>query len=134
MSNIKWFVYDAEGKAPGRCATAITKMLRGKDTLPYFPNKLGDCGVIVINAAKIKMSGGKAKKKEYFFHPTTQPGHWKKITLEKLLAKDPSKVMMEALKGMLPKNRLRKAALRRVRIYPGAEHPHAANIAGGQNG
>jgi len=121
-------------KSIGRCAVQISKILRGKDTLPYHPNKLADCGVVVINAEKFKLTGNKANTKEFFFHPTTQPGHWKRITLQKLLDKNPRKVILEAVKGMLPKNRLRKTALRRIRVYPGEEHPHAANITGVKNG
>lgn len=130
MKNLKWFICDAKDKSIGRCAVQISKILRGKDTLPYHPNKLADCGVVVINAERVKLTGNKATKKEFFFHPTTQPGHWKRITLQKLLDKNPRKVILEAVKGMLPKNRLRRKALSRIRVYPGEEHPHAANIAG----
>ncbi|PIU18913.1 MAG: 50S ribosomal protein L13 [Elusimicrobia bacterium CG08_land_8_20_14_0_20_44_26] len=128
MESLKWLVLNAEGKAIGRCAEEISKILRGKNALPYSPNKLGDCGVVVINAGKVKLTGNKAVKKEYFFHPNTRPGHWKTIALGKLLKENPRKVIMGAVKGMLPKNRLNKIALRRIRVYPGAEHPHAANI------
>jgi len=134
MKNLKWFLLDVKGKAIGRYEETISKILRGKDTLPYHPNKLADCGIVVINAKAVKLTGTKAVTKEFFFHPTTQPGHWKRITLGKLLEKDPRKVIIEAVKGMLPKNRLRKTALRRIRVYPGEKHPHAANITGVKNG
>ncbi|MCD6413814.1 MAG: 50S ribosomal protein L13 [Elusimicrobia bacterium] len=130
MNEINWFLLDAEGKSIGRIAERISIFLRGKDAIPFSENKLAPRGVVVINAGKVSIKGGKELKKEYFFHPTTKPGSWKRVSLGKLLEKSPQKVITGAVKGMLPKNKLRKLALSRIRVYPGSDHPHGANIKG----
>jgi len=130
MENLKWFLIDAEGKSPGRIAEEISKVLRGKNSVPFDPSRLAPNGVVVINAKKIKVTGRKTTQKEYFYHRTTKPGAWKKISLGKLLEEKPEEIIYNAVKGMLPKNRLRKKALSRMRIYPDEKHPHSANIVG----
>ncbi len=130
MSEIKWFLLDASGKSIGRIAEKISVFLRGKDSVPFSENKLPPRGVVVINADKVSVKGRKELKKEYFFHPTTRPGSWSRITLGKLLEKNPRRVITHAVKGMLPKNKLQEKALARIKVYPGSEHPHGANIKG----
>jgi large subunit ribosomal protein L13 len=122
-----WWVVDASGKILGRLATKIAYVLMGKhkrDYTPYIDN--GDF-VIVVNAEKIKVTGKKLKDKIYYHH-TGYLGHLKSISLEKLLEKHPERVIMLAVKRMLPKNKLQKKRLKRLKVYAGPTHPHSAQL------
>ncbi|MBX7241200.1 MAG: 50S ribosomal protein L13 [Bacteroidia bacterium] len=121
----KWVIVDAEGQILGRLASRIAIILRGKHKASYTPHV--DCGdnVIVINAEKIRVTGRKADQKEYVRH-TGYPGGQRSVTYRNMMAKAPERILMEAVKGMLPKNRLGKRIATNVRIYAGTEHPHAA--------
>jgi len=121
----QWFVVDAEGKTLGRLATAVATMLKGKHKPIYTPHMDTGDHVIVINAAKVRLTGAKPEDKKYFHH-TMYPGggSWTRVT--ELLAKHPERVVEKAVKGMLPKNRLGRAMVKKLKVYGGAEHPHVA--------
>lgn len=122
-----WHLIDAKGETLGRMATIIARLLIGKDN-PYFVRYL-DCGdwVVVINAADVKVSGKKASQKLYYRH-SGYPGGFKEITFEKQIERDPTKVIRHAVSGMLPKNKLRKTMLTRLRIFAGEEHPYKSHF------
>ena len=121
----KWFLIDAEEKVLGRLAARVASIVRGKEKTVFAPNEeLGDY-VVIINAEKIRITGNKARKKEYHHH-TGYPGGLKTLTYEKLAEKHPTSPLELAIKGMLPKGPLGRKILKNVKIYPGAEHPHAA--------
>ncbi len=121
----KWFVVDAEGKTLGRMATVVASILRGKHK-PVFTPSL-DCGdhVIVINAAKVVLTGKKLTDKMYRHH-SRFPGGLKEIPYGQFLQAQPEKAIELAIKGMLPHNRLGRQMFRKLRVYRGAEHSHAA--------
>lgn len=121
----KWYVIDAEGKVLGRVAAEAASILRGKHRPQYTPYL--DCGdhVIVVNAAKARVTGNKGTDKMYYRH-SGYPGGISEINYNDMMAKHPTRAMMLAIKGMLPHNRLGRAIARHVRVYAGAEHPHAA--------
>ena len=121
----EWYVVDAEGKTLGRLASEIAKVLRGKNKPIYTPHM--DCGdnVIVINAEKIAVTGKKMDQKVYYHH-SGWVGGMKTATLKEKLAKKPEDVMYLAVKGMLPKGPLGRSMIKKLHIYAGAEHPHAA--------
>jgi len=121
----KWFVVDAEGMILGRLATQVAARIRGKMNPLFTPHAdLGD-SIIVINAEKIALTGNKLKDKKYYRH-SGYVGGLKEITAEKLMAKNPEALIMYAVKGMLPKNRLGRQLLKKLRVYAGATHPHEA--------
>ncbi|MEO0088258.1 MAG: 50S ribosomal protein L13 [candidate division WOR-3 bacterium] len=121
----KWWLVDAKGKILGRLASKIAFLLMGKHK-PYYTPHI-DCGdfVIVINASQIKVTGKKEKKKVYYWH-TGYPGGLKSMTFEEMMKKNPKKVIELAVKRMLPKNRLRKYRLKRLKIYLDDKHLHQA--------
>jgi large subunit ribosomal protein L13 len=120
-----WYVVDAQGKTLGRLATQIADVLRGKRKPTYTPHvDVGDF-VIVINAEKIAVTGNKLEAKRYWRH-SGYPGGIKSRTLGDLLAQRPEEVIRRAVKGMLPRNRLARQQLRKLKIYAGPEHPHQA--------
>ncbi|PIZ71236.1 50S ribosomal protein L13 [Candidatus Peregrinibacteria bacterium CG_4_10_14_0_2_um_filter_43_11] len=120
----KWYLVDAEGKTLGRIATEIANIIRGKNKPIFTPHMdMGDY-VVVINANKVQLTGGKEEKKEYIHH-TGYLGHLRRKPFKEVREKNPKRVIEEAVSGMLPKNRLRKHFLERLMIYPGSEHPHA---------
>lgn len=122
----KWFVLDAEGIVLGRLASEVAKILRGKNKPIFTPHVDTGDNVIVINAAKIVLTGRKAEQKTYFQY-TGYMGHDKKVPIATVLAKHPERVIEHAVYGMLPKNSLAKQVLRlKLRVYPGAQHPHKA--------
>jgi len=121
----KWYVVDASDKVLGRLATQIAKYLRGKHKPEYTPHADAGDYIVVINAEKIKVTGNKAENKVYYSH-SGYPGGIKEITLAKLMDKKPTEVIERAVKGMLPKNPLGRAMLRKLKVYSGAEHPHEA--------
>lgn len=120
-----WYVVDANGKTLGRIATEIAARLRGKHKPEYTPHVDTGDYIIVINAEKVTVTGNKAKAKMYYSH-TGFPGGIKEINFEKLLAKKPEMVLESAIKGMLPKGPLGRAMFRKLKVYAGAEHQHAA--------
>lgn len=120
-----WLLVDAKDRRLGRLATGIADALRGKNKPQYTPNiDTGDF-VVVVNAAKIAVTGNKMEDKIYYRH-TGYPGGLKQRTLAEMLAKKPEEVLRLAVKGMMPKNRLARAQLKKLKIYPGPEHPHVA--------
>ena len=120
-----WLVIDATGKTLGRLATQIADALRGKRKPDYTPHvDVGDF-VIVVNAEKTSVSGNKREEKRYYRH-SGYPGGLRSRTLEEMLARRPEEVIRRAVKGMLPRNRLGRAQLRKLKVYAGPDHPHAA--------
>ena len=121
----KWYLVDAADSILGRLATAIALRLRGKHKAEYTPNQdLGDY-VVVINAAKIRVTGNKKTDKIYYRH-TGYPGGIKSINFEELLKSKPEFVIEHAVKGMLPKGPLGRRMFEKLKVYAGSEHPHAA--------
>ncbi len=121
----KWYVIDAEGKTLGRLAAKIATILRGKHKPEYTPNMpVGDY-VIVINAAKVKLTGKKLEDKIYTRY-SGYPGGLKRIPAGEMLKRHPERVIERAVKGMLPKNRLGRKLYKRLKVYAGPDHPHAA--------
>jgi large subunit ribosomal protein L13 len=120
-----WYVVDAEGKTLGRLATQIANVLRGKRKPTYTPHvDVGDF-VIVVNAEKVAVTGDKREKKLYWRH-SGYPGGIRSRTLGDLLEKRPEEVIRRAVKGMLPRNRLARQQLRKLKVYAGSDHPHQA--------
>ena len=120
-----WYVVDAENKTLGRLATQIANVLRGKRKPTYTPHvDVGDF-VIVVNAEKVAVTGDKREKKLYWRH-SGYPGGIRSRTLGDMLEKRPEEVIRKAVKGMLPRNRLARAQLRKLKVYAGSEHPHQA--------
>ncbi|HEY1236811.1 MAG TPA: 50S ribosomal protein L13 [Solirubrobacterales bacterium] len=120
-----WYVVDAEGKTLGRLASQIANVLRGKRKPTYTPHvDVGDF-VIVVNAEKVAVTGDKREKKLYWRH-SGYPGGIRSRTLGDLLEKRPEEVIRRAVKGMLPRNRLARAQLRKLKVYAGSDHPHQA--------
>lgn len=120
-----WYIVDAEGKTLGRIATEIASRLRGKHKAEYTPHVDTGDYIIVVNAEKVAVTGNKAQNKMYYSH-TGFPGGIKEISFEKLIAKKPEMVLEHAIKGMLPKGPLGRAMFRKLKVYAGAEHQHAA--------
>lgn len=123
--NRKWYILDAKDKTLGRIATVIADKLRGKNK-PIFVEYM-DCGdfVVVINTDKIKLTGGKMQKKIYYRH-TGFPGGIISPTASEMLEKKPNQLLELAVRGMLPKNRLRKEFMKKLKLYAGESHPHEA--------
>jgi large subunit ribosomal protein L13 len=120
-----WLVVDANGQTLGRLATRIADALRGKRKPEYTPHiDVGDF-VIVVNAEKISVTGNKRQQKRYYRH-SGYPGGLRSRTLEQMMERRPEEVLRLAVKGMLPRNRLGRAQLRKLKIYAGPDHPHAA--------
>jgi large subunit ribosomal protein L13 len=122
-----WRLVDAEGQTLGRLATQIATFLRGKH-LPIFSEHmdLGDF-VVVVNAGRIRVTGNKARQRIYYRH-STYPGGLKSVALGELLARHPERVVKHTVRGMLPHNALGRKMLRKLKVYAGAEHPHAAQF------
>ena len=120
-----WFVIDAEDKVLGRLATEIARRLRGKHKAEYTPHVDTGDYIVVINADKVVVTGNKFKDKVYHRH-TGYPGGLKSITFDKLQASKPEMIIEKAVKGMLPKNPLGRDMFRKLKVYAGAEHNHAA--------
>ena len=123
--NKEWVVIDAEGQTLGRMSTIVAKFLRGKYKPNYTPHV--DCGdnVIVINASKINLTGNKWDAKSYIRH-TGYPGGQRSLTAKELYGKDPARLVENAVKGMLPKNKLGAAIYRNLKVYAGADHGQEA--------
>ncbi len=121
----RWVTVDASGQVLGRLATRVAHVLRGKDLPTYAPNVDNGAGVIILNAAKIRLTGRKLEQKFYYRH-SGYPGGLRKTRLDDMLAARPEDVIRHAVRGMLPKNALGRRALKRLRVYAGAEHTHHA--------
>lgn len=121
----KWYVVDAEGKTLGRLAAEVAKVLRGKNKPTFTPHVDTGDHVIVINAEKVRFTGKKLEQKTYFRH-SGYPGGSTFVTLGNMLAKHPERVVEMAVRGMLPKNKLGTQIYRKLNVYAGPEHPHAA--------
>lgn len=121
----QWRIIDAEGQVLGRVAVEAAKLLRGKNKPEYTP--FLDCGdpVVIVNAAKIRITGSKLDQKTYYRH-SGYPGGLKEIRLNAMMRKHPTRALELAIKGMLPSNRLGRKLARQFRIYAGADHPHEA--------
>jgi large subunit ribosomal protein L13 len=120
-----WYVIDANGQTLGRMASAIASRLRGKHKPEFTPHTDTGDFIVVVNAEKVHVTGNKAKAKIYHHH-TGYPGGLKSISFEKLIEKAPEQAIELAVKGMLPKNPLGRAMARKLKVYSGGEHPHAA--------
>jgi len=120
-----WFVVDADGKTLGRLASEIAHRLRGKHKPEYTPHVDTGDYIVVINAEKVHVTGKKTTDKIYHSH-TGYPGGLKSISFEKLIDKAPERVIQGAVKGMLPRNPLGRAMFKKLKVYAGEEHPHAA--------
>jgi large subunit ribosomal protein L13 len=120
-----WLVVDAADKTLGRLATQVADLLRGKRKPTYTPHVDTGDFVIVVNAEKIHVTGNKRADKRYYRH-SGYPGGLKSRTLEEMLARRPEEVIRKAVKGMMPRNRLARKQLTKLKVYAGPEHPHAA--------
>ena len=121
----EWFVVDAEGKTLGRLATEIARRLRGKHKAEYTPHVDTGDYIVVVNAEKVHVTGKKATDKMYHHH-TGYIGGLKSISFEKQIEKAPQRVIESAVKGMLPRGPLGRAMFSKLKVYAGAQHPHAA--------
>ena len=118
-----WVVFDASDKILGLFATKIADKLRGKDKPTFTPHVDGGDFVIVINADKLKVTGNKAEQKKYFKH-SLYPGGLKEKSYKEVLESTPERIIENAVKGMLPKNKLVKSIIKKLKVYSGSEHPH----------
>jgi large subunit ribosomal protein L13 len=121
----KWWLVDADGKVLGRLATEVAVLLRGKNK-PSFAAHV-DTGdfVVVINAEKVRVTGNKLEEKMYYHH-SQYPGGLREQTLKEVLAKKPEEVIEKAVRGMIPKNTLGRAVIKKLKVYKGPAHPHEA--------
>ena len=123
--NRDWFVVDAADKTLGRLASEIAHRLRGKHKPEYTPHVDTGDYIVVINAEKVKVTGAKATDKMYHHH-SGYPGGLKSMSFEKLIDRAPERVLLRAVKGMLPRNPLGRAMFKKLKVYAGSEHPHTA--------
>jgi large subunit ribosomal protein L13 len=121
----RWYVVDADGQTLGRLATRIADTLRGKDKAQYTPHVDTGDFVVVVNAEKVRVTGNKLDQKRYYRH-SGYPGGLRSRTLREQLERRPTEVIRKAVKGMLPRNRLARQQLNKLKIYAGPEHPHEA--------
>ncbi len=124
-ANHDWYVVDAKGKVLGRLATEIARVIRGKHKAIFTPNMDTGDFVVVINADKVVLTGKRELQKTYFHH-TQYPGGVKTETFAEVMQKHPERVIENAVKGMLPKNRLGRKLIKKLKVYAGENHPHAA--------
>jgi large subunit ribosomal protein L13 len=121
----EWFLVDAQGKTLGRLASELARRLRGKHKAQYTPHVDTGDYIVVVNAEKVRVTGNKLADKMYHHH-TGYIGNLKSVNLETLLAKAPDRVITHAVKGMMPRNPLGRAMLKKLRVYAGPEHRHQA--------
>jgi large subunit ribosomal protein L13 len=121
----RWYVVDAEGQTLGRLATEIARVLRGKNKPQYTPHVDTGDFVVVVNAEKVVVTGKKAEQKVYRWH-SGYPGGLKETSYEQMMERRPTEILRKAVKGMMPNTRLARQQLRKLKIYAGPEHPHAA--------
>jgi len=128
----EWHVIDAEGQVLGRLAAEVARLLRGKHKPMYTPYL--DCGdnVVVVNAAKIRVTGNKATDKMYYRH-SGYPGGLRELNYERMMDKHPTRALELAVKGMLPHNRLGRKLATNFRVYAGSDHPHQAQVSGSKD-
>ncbi len=120
-----WYLLDASGKTLGRLASEVARRLRGKHKPEYAPHVDAGDYIVVINASAVRVTGNKATQKTYYRH-SGYPGGLKAIRYDRLLSEQPERVIERAVKGMLPKGALGRQMFRKLRVYPGATHRHAA--------
>ena len=125
LSNRRWVLVDAKGKILGRLASRVATLLRGKHRADWTPHVDGGDHIVIINAEKVILTGQKIDQKSYYRH-SGYPGHLKKIPARKMLATHPDRLVKNAVKGMLPKNKLGRAMFQKLKVYPGENHPHRA--------
>ncbi len=123
----KWWLIDANGKNLGRIATHIARILIGKDKPTYVPWRDDGDFVVCVNAEKVAVTGGKEKKKFYKRY-SGYPSGLKLIRFDRMIEEHPERIIYHAVRGMLPKNRLRDKRLKKLKVYKGPEHPHSAQI------
>jgi len=121
----KWYVVDATDKTVGNLATQVAKILRGKHKPIFTPHVDTGDFVIVLNAEKVQLSGSKWDSKMYRWR-TTRPGSMKEVTAKEMLEKKPTHLVENAIKGMLPKNKLGRKVFKKLKVYAGEDHPHKA--------
>ena len=125
LAQRQWYIVDAEGKVLGRLATEVARVLRGKHKPSFSPHIDGGDFVIIVNARRVSLTGKKLEQKIYYRH-SEYPGGLRASTAGKLVETKPNAIIQLAVKGMLPKNRLGRDLLRKLKVYPGPEHPHQA--------
>jgi len=121
----RWYVTDAEGKVLGRLASRVAAVLRGKTNPAFSPHLDAGGFVVVVNAAKIRLTGQKLARKEYIRH-TGWPGGVRRARAEEVIRRHPTRLVREAVEGMLPKNRLGRRLATKLKVYAGPDHPHQA--------
>ena len=121
----KWHLIDARGQVLGRLASEVANILRGKNKPIFTPHVDTGDYVVIVNAASIRLTGNKLKDKVYYHH-TGYPGGIKSITADELMEKNPTELINNAVKGMLPKNKLSRQIIKKLKIYAGSEHQHQA--------
>ena len=121
----QWYIADADGKVLGRLASRVAQVLRGKNKPTFSPHVDAGDFVVVVNAAKVKLTGNKLTDKEYIRH-TGYPGGVRRARAEEVLTKHPTRVIRIAVEGMLPKNRLGRRLVTKLKVYAGPDHPHHA--------
>ncbi len=127
LAQRRWYIIDAEDKVLGRMATEIARVLRGKHKPAFSPHVDAGDFVIVVNAKRVKLTGTKDSDKRYYRH-TGYPGGLRVASLSEMREKKPEQVVRLAVKGMLPKNRLGRGQLDKLKVYGGPEHPHQAQV------
>jgi large subunit ribosomal protein L13 len=121
----RWWLVDADGKVLGRLATEIAVLLRGKNKPGFAPHVDTGDFVVVINAAKVRVTGNKLEEKMYYNH-SLYPGGLRERTMKEVLTKKPEEVLERAVRGMIPKNKLGRAVFKKLKVYKGQTHPHEA--------
>lgn len=127
---VRWHVLDAEGQPLGRLASQVAQLLRGKYRPTYTPHLDNGDFVVVVNASKVKVTGRKMQQKVYYRH-SGHPGGLRETLLSRMLETRPERVIQQAVKGMLPHNKLSRQLLRHLKVYGGADHPHEAQVNAG---
>ena len=125
LAQRQWHIVDAEGKVLGRLATEVARVLRGKHKPSFSPHLDGGDFVIVVNSGRVSLTGKKLEQKTYYRH-SEYPGGLREFTAGRLAKTNPNAIVELAVKGMLPKNRLGRDLLRKLKVYSGPEHPHQA--------
>ncbi len=125
----QWHVFDATGKTLGRLASEVAILLQGKHKPIYAPHLNTGDFVIVVNAAKVRVTGNKAQQKLYYRH-SNYPGGLRSTTFARMIETHPTRVIESAVKGMIPHNRLGRDMMKRLKVYPGDAHPHQAQVEG----
>jgi len=121
----KWYVVDAEGMVVGRLASRVAAILRGKHKPTYTPHVDTGDYVVIVNADKVRFTGKKLEQKVYYHH-TGYPGGLRKFTAKEIMRKHPERIIISAIKGMMPKNRLGRQQIKKLKVYCGPDHPHTA--------